>query len=130
MCSKSPDHDAPSALSEATPPAKDWVALFFARANPNAEFEAASAMAEAAGRTLDVSAALAIAGRTIDLGGLDNWIGRLTASCLDLEPVDGRRIRPILAGLLRRLDKLEQVVTAAQTEPVSGKHSQNSAKSM
>jgi hypothetical protein len=87
-------------------------------------------MAEAAGRTLDVSAALAIAGRTIDLGGLDNWIGRLTASCLDLEPVDGRRIRPILAGLLRRLDKLEQVVTAAQTEPVSGKHSQNSAKSM
>lgn len=83
---------------------------FFARANPDAEFAACSAMAQAVRRTLEVSSALASAGRAIDLASLDNWIGRLTASALDLDPADGRRMRPALAGLLRNLDALEQQI--------------------
>ena len=109
MPRKSQDLDQTLSPSEAETPAKDWVELFFVRSNPQAEFDAASSMAQSVGRMLDVSAALLIAGRAIDLGGLDHWVGRLTASTLDLEPADGRRMRPILAGLLRRLDALEHV---------------------
>ena len=130
MRSKRQDQDSPPPLPVAAPPVSGWVELFFARANRDAEFEAASAMAEAVARTLDVSTTLAAAGRTIDLGGLDNWIGRLTASSLDLEPADGRRMRPALAGLLRRLDKLDEAMGSAQARPVSGSFSKNSAKSM
>lgn len=130
MRSKSSDRDSPPPLSVAAPPVTGWVEAFFARANPNAEFEAAGAMAEAVARTLEVSTTLAMAGRTIDLGGLENWIGRLTASSLDLDPADGRRMRPALVGLLRRLDKLEQAMGAAQASAVSGMPSKITAKSM
>lgn len=107
------DQDEAHTLSKAAVPAKDWVKLFFARSNPHAEFEAANAMAQSAARTLQVSVALAETGRAIDLGGLENWIGRLTASILDLDPDDGRRMRPALTDLLRNLDTLEHVVLAS-----------------
>lgn len=99
------DSDAP-----ARPPEPDWVAAFFARANPDAEFDACSAMAQSAGQTLEMSLTLARSGRAIDLAGLDNWIGRLTAAALDLEPADGRRMQPTLSGLLRSLDALEREI--------------------
>lgn len=104
-------------------PRQDWVQAFFARANPDAEFEACSALAQAAARTIHVSHALASAGRALDLAGLDNWVGRLTASALDLEPADGRRLCPALASLLCSLDALEQ-----QIAPRSGTFSHKSEK--
>lgn len=98
-------------------PEPEWVKAFFTRANPDAEFDACSVMAQSAAQTLQVSLTLAGAGRTIDLAGLDNWIGRLTAAALDLEPADGRRMRPVLAALLRSLDALEREIARA-AEPV------------
>lgn len=94
----------------ARPPERDWVQVFFARANPDAEFDSCSALAQAATRTIQVSLALASAGRAIDLNGLDNLIGRLTASALDLDPAEGRRMHPALAGLLCSLDALERQI--------------------
>ena len=119
MPRKSQDQDEAHNLSKAEAPAKDWVELFFARSNPHAEFDAANAMAQSAARTLQVSITLAEAGRAIDLGGLENWIGRLTASILDLDLNDGRRMRPALAGLLRNLNALEHIVLAGIKTPDS-----------
>ena len=117
MPRNSQDQDEAHTISKAGPPAKDWVELFFARSNPHAEFDAANAMAQSADRTLQVSITLAAAGRAIDLGGLENWIGRLTASVLDLDPDEGRRMRPALMGLLRNLDALEHLVLAGTKMP-------------
>jgi hypothetical protein len=56
--------------------------------------------------TLRLSAALARGGRRLDLDGLDRMVGRLCAQALDLPPAQGRRVRPLLAGLLADLDAL------------------------
>ena len=64
-------------------------------------------MAAAAQRLLRTSRAFAEAGRPIDLTGLQLCIGRITASALDLDPDDGRRLRPALEGLLIDLDRLQ-----------------------
>ena len=89
----------------------DWTQASFARAQPDAAFEAARALAASAERTLNLSHVFAESGRQIDLTGLDLWIGRLTASVLDLDPQDGQRMRPVLECLLAGLDRLEHAVT-------------------
>lgn len=91
--------------------AEDWTRLLFAQANPHAPFAAAEALAAAATRTLQLSYNLALAGRVLDLAGLDQLIGRLTASILDLDAPDGRRLRTVLSGVLDRLDRLEHAIT-------------------
>jgi hypothetical protein len=73
----------------------------------------AEAAADGATATLRLAAALATAGRAIDLGGLDNEIGRLCAGLLDLPPEAGRRMRPRLIALLAELDRL----VAAMPQP-------------
>ena len=88
----------------------DLATLLFARADPGAERDAALAMAASVGRTLRMAVSLAEAGRSIDIAGLDNWVGRLVARSLDLEPEDGRAIRPALIALLADLDRLEHRV--------------------
>jgi hypothetical protein len=123
MTRNSQHHNAADNSPPARAPERDWVQAFFARANPGAEFDACSALAQAAARALQVSLTLASAGRAIDLTGLDNWIGRLTASAVDLDPVEGRRMRPALASLLRNLDVLE-----GQISPSSPPHSHRSEK--
>lgn len=123
MTRNSQHHSAADNSPSPHAPERDWVQAFFARANPDAEFDACSALAQASARTLQVSLTLAGAGRAIDLTGLDNCIGRLTASALDLDLADGRRIRPALAGLLRSLDALE-----LQIAPASAPHPHQSEK--
>jgi hypothetical protein len=90
----------------------DLATLLFARANPHAEHHAAQAMAASVERVLRMACALAQAGRHIEIDGLANWVGRLTAQILDLEPAEGRRMRPRLIGLLRELDRLEHQMQA------------------
>jgi hypothetical protein len=43
-------------------------------------------------------------------------MGRLTARALDLDPEDGRALRPVLMGLLDDLDRLEHAVRARLSE--------------
>jgi hypothetical protein len=120
MPRKNQDLDSEFPPVGAEKPAPDWVERFFARADPGAEFDAANALAESAERTLLVSIALARGGRAIDLHGLENWIGRLTASALDLDPGDGRRLRPALVGLLHCLDTLEEIVRSSDLPRKTG----------
>ena len=67
----------------------------------------AAEMADAARGTLRVARALVESRRPVDLGGLQNAIGRLCAAVFDLEPADGRRLRPHLEAVLAELDALE-----------------------
>ncbi len=76
------------------------------------EFLAARKLAFAAERVLRLSRAFAEAGRPIDLTGLNLLIGRLTASALDLDLSEGRRLLPDLATLLDGLDALERTLMA------------------
>ena len=55
---------------------------------------------------LHVARALAASGRQVDISGLEREVGRLCAQTLDLEPEQGRALRPMLAGLLAELDIL------------------------
>jgi hypothetical protein len=93
----------------------DLATLLFTRANPHAEREAALAMAASVERTLRMATSLASVGRTIDINGLDGWVGQLTARALDLQPADGRALRLKLMELLTDLDRLEHAVRARGT---------------
>lgn len=88
----------------------DLAALLFTRKNPDGERDAVMALAASAQRTLRVARSLAETGRPIDLYGLDRMIGLITAQTLDLEPDDGRKLRPTLIGLLLDLDRLEHAM--------------------
>jgi len=103
------DSPPPSAQAESGP--QDWTSAFFPTCNNDAAVAAAEALAQSAERVLRLAQALAQTGRGIDLSGLEHWVGRLTASALDLDPIDGRRLRPALIGLLDGLDRLEHTVT-------------------
>ncbi len=46
-----------------------------------------------------IASGLAATGRAIDLAGLDRAAGLLCAQVLDLEPAEGRALRPALANL-------------------------------
>lgn len=62
--------------------------------------------ASALGGLLEASEALVDAGRQLDVGGLDLRVGRLCAQCLDLEPHEGRALRPGLLALGLQIDRL------------------------
>lgn len=85
--------------------------LLFPGADPAAPLRAAEAMADRLGNMLQVARALADAKRSVDISGLDGLIGRFCAQALDLEPEDGRVIRPRLAALLAELNLLERALT-------------------
>jgi hypothetical protein len=113
-------HPVPPTPTGPSDPA-EWTRLLFARANPRAELDAVEALATSALRTLDLSRAFANAGRMIDLAGLESSIGRLTAGILDLDPADGRKMRPALIGLRDSLDRLEHAVVSQGPPPaISG----------
>jgi hypothetical protein len=67
----------------------------------------AAAMADSARGTLRVARVLVESRRPVDLGGLQNAIGRLCAAVFDLEPAEGRRLRPQLEAVLAELNALE-----------------------
>ncbi len=73
----------------------------------------AAAMADAALGTLRGARALVEARRPVDLGGLQNAIGRLCAAVLDLEPEQGRTQRPLLIAVLAEVNALETALRGA-----------------
>ena len=95
----------------AEPGPQDWTRAFFPPCRNDAAVAAAESLAQSAERMLRLAQALAQTGRRIELSGLEHWVGRLTASALDLDPIDGRRLRPALIGLLDGLDRLEHTIT-------------------
>jgi hypothetical protein len=78
----------------------------------------AAAMADAACGVLRMARSLVQSRRTIDLGGLQDNVGRLCAATFDLEYREARAIRPKLAAVLAELDALE---TALHTAAGRGK---------
>lgn len=62
--------------------------------------------ADSLSRTLGLARALVEAGRRIDLAGLDSQVGLLCARALDLDPEEGRRVRPDLIALRNEIDAL------------------------
>lgn len=66
--------------------------------------------AAALGAMLRVARGLAQAGRRVELSGIDAMVGRVCARSLDLPPGDGRRMAPVLAGLLAELDALGSLI--------------------
>ncbi|MBO1073833.1 hypothetical protein [Roseomonas marmotae] len=56
--------------------------------------------------TLAVAIALADSGRTLDLGGLEEEMTRLCGAALMLPTAEGQALRPAMAGLLARLERL------------------------
>jgi hypothetical protein len=73
----------------------------------------AAAMADAACGTLRVARALVESHRPVDLGGLQNSIGRLCAAVFDLEREHGRPLRLQLIDVLAELNALEQALHVA-----------------
>lgn len=69
-------------------------------------------LAAAAKAVIRVAHALVAAGRQIDLRGLDDEAGRLCAAVLDLEPGQGRAMRPKLAELLSETESLRAALDA------------------
>lgn len=72
----------------------------------SSRFARLSAEAEALAGLLTAAEALVGGGRRLDVAGLDLRVGRLCAQCLDLEPPEGRALRPGLAALRSQLDRL------------------------
>lgn len=74
--------------------------------NDDTAFQTAAILAEVASGTLQMARVLAAGARVLDLSGLDGDIGLLCARTLDLNPADGRAMRPRLITLLEELDAL------------------------
>ena len=79
---------------------------------------AAQAMATGLLHTVRIAAALIEAGRTVDLGGIDDLIGRLCARALDLPPEQGSKVAPDLRRLLTEIDRLHARL-AGRADPPS-----------
>lgn len=73
---------------------------------PDTPVERARVAAAALRRTAALARALAVSGRPIDLTGLDDKVGVVCASALDLRPEDGRALRPDLESLLTEIASL------------------------
>ena len=93
-------------------PWPDWFAVHGFGAAEETAFNAARELCASAERLFRTARVFAEARRPIDLSGLQLWIGRLTASALDLDPAYGRRLRPHLEALLIDLDRLQLAIEA------------------
>jgi hypothetical protein len=63
-------------------------------------------LAERLSRTLAVARALSIAGRHVDLTGIEDGVGLLCAKTLDLSRTDAKGLLPALYEVLAQLDSL------------------------
>jgi hypothetical protein len=80
-------------------------------ANPTAaDHDSAEAplitLAERLGRTAAVARALILAGRTVDLAGIEDGVGLLCAKTLDLPRDQARHVLPSLHAVLEQLTSL------------------------
>jgi hypothetical protein len=87
------------------------------RTTPQDQIGIVRAFADELTRTVDVARALAEAGRAIDLAGLDDQIGLLCAKSLDLQPDEGRRMRPRLIVLAASIEALSNALQKAVPWP-------------
>jgi hypothetical protein len=78
---------------------------------------AAQAMAAGLLRTVRIAAALVAAGRTVDLDGIDDLIGRLCARALDLPPEQGLLLTDDLRRLLTESDTLHARLSGRELPP-------------
>ena len=63
-------------------------------------------LAERLARTLAVARALAMAGRHVDLGGIQDGVGALCAQALCLDRDNARHLIPALYEVMAQLDRL------------------------
>jgi hypothetical protein len=89
------------------------------QAPTNAETPLATVRAclEQFGHTLGIARSLVQAGKQVDLTGLDAEMGFICARALDLQPDEGRALRPHLAGLHAELDALSTALAARAPPP-------------
>ena len=69
-------------------------------------------LAERLSRTLAVARALALAGRHVDLTGIEDGVGLLCAKTLDLDRPDARVMLPSLFELVAQIDSLRSLLAA------------------
>ncbi len=84
---------------------------------PDCRFEPARAAAVLLSRTAALARALVLAGRTVELAGLEGQVGLLCAKALDLPPEEGRQMRTELAILLAELDALAGTLGLPVADP-------------
>ncbi len=88
----------------------ELISLLVTRASPHRARDSVRDLATSAHRTLLMAQSLAMAGRNVDLTGLDAMVGRVTAQMLDLDPAEGRALRPTLQAMLDTLGRLENAL--------------------
>ncbi|MBV9735116.1 MAG: hypothetical protein JO209_04345 [Acidisphaera sp.] len=93
----------------------DFPAFDAQQADRNA-LRAVEDLAESISGTVQIARALVETSRRVDLSGLDREMGLLCAQALDLPPIEGRKLRPRLIGLLTELDALSIVLSSAAPE--------------
>ncbi len=65
---------------------------------------------EAVATLLRLARGMAEGGRRVELAGLERLVGPLCARSLDLPADEGRRMVPLLAGLVAELDALQRMM--------------------
>ena len=79
--------------------------------------DAVRALAEELTKMIGIALALVVAGRQIDLTGLDSQIGLLCAKTLDLPPEEGRKVRPRLVALFGSAEELARALAKRSPRP-------------
>ena len=76
-------------------------------------FDAVRELAEDLTNVVGVARTLVESGRLIDLTGLTDQVGLLCATALDLQPDEGRRMRPKLIALSESFEALMRALQKA-----------------
>lgn len=77
---------------------------------PDTPIERTRAGAASLSHTAALARTFAMAGRPVDLTGLDGQVGLVCARVLDLSPDEGRALRGNLEGLMAEIDALARAM--------------------
>ncbi len=91
--------------------------------------EVARAKASQIDSLLSVACALTRAGRSVDVHGLETFVGQLCASCLDLPPNIGTSLKPTLASILLKLNEFQEELRLVSTSDLRQKATKCTSKS-
>jgi len=95
---------------------RSFLPPFDAAQNERDRCVAVEDMIDSIAAMMRVARALLQTKRQVDLGGLEQDVGRLCAHALDLPLEQGRKMQPRLAALLDQLDKLSTALEAAKVK--------------